>query len=56
MAGGFFDQIIADHEHIHIGSQETIDRLSWLQDDGLVIVERGIEQNWYAGEFFKVLN
>src|SRR5262249_51859832 len=44
---------LAQHQDIHPGSQEAVERLLWLAHHRLVLVERGIKHHRHAGEITK---
>ena len=46
----------ADRQHIHIGAQEAVEGLRGRVDDGLVLVERGIDQDGHAGELAEAVD
>ena len=43
------DEKAAEHEHIHSGAQEAIERFFGAADDGFVFVERSVEDEGDAG-------
>src|ERR1700685_4389674 len=47
---GFVKNEWADGEDIHSGAEEAVDGLGGRVDDGLVLVERGIEKDRDAGD------
>src|SRR5688572_16113459 len=50
------DKVIPQHQHVHPGTKETVERFSGLADDWLILVERGIEANGHAGQGAKTFD
>src|ERR1700736_3224695 len=47
------DQEIAQDQGVHLGAQKTVDGFFRAADDGLVVVEGGVEHHRKAGEPFE---
>src|SRR5262249_16940593 len=46
----FADDMVAEHDRIHVGAHETFERLGGCADDGLVThIEGGVQHDWHAG-------
>jgi len=47
------NEVIADHKHVHCGSQETTGGLLRPINNGLVLINGGVEHDLHSGETFK---
>ena len=52
----FLQEILAYDEDVHMSAQETIDGLGGGVDYGLVLIERGVQEHWYACNSAKSVN
>src|SRR5262249_30734696 len=50
------DEPFAEYQHIHLCSQEAVERFLRTADNRLVLIERGIEYHGYAADFAEGLN
>src|SRR5260370_10383531 len=51
---GFCNQEAAEDQDVHLGAEKAIERFFRPADDGLVVVEIGVQDDGHAGEIGKL--
>src|SRR5207244_8785696 len=49
-------EIVFEHQQIDAGPPEAVNRVLRRADDRLVIVERGVDHEWHAGQFLEFVD